>query len=421
EISFGQQAFFGIGAYAGGMTTAMAGWPLAAGLLCGALAGAAAAAFVGAVAVRLYGIAFAVASLAFAETMRIALELFRWQVTVAGEAVGPLGVEGFRGIRAVFDAQMSEGAYLALVGGCLGLTLLAFGALERSRYGVILRQVGADATLAAHGGVPVVAVRLMAITASGALAGLGGAFYAHQLTYVEPRNFDMMLGVHSLAYGLIGGLGTVFGPILGVIIDIGLVEASRLFGGWRMVVFGGLVALILIWRPRGLLDENTVRWLTRAAKRTEERPMIQRSASLAALLVCLGATAVAAQAPNRTKAAIACQPAKEGKFTYDCVVTLSRAQKGDPIAGAEVVVGADMPSMPMAHNVKPVAATAGEKPGEYRVRLALEMYGDWAVHVTVGGPVRDKVVEVLNFTPTTVAAATARKAPATPGHTKHHH
>jgi branched-chain amino acid transport system permease protein len=70
-----------------------------------------------------------------------------------------------------------------------------------------------------------------------------------------------MLGVHSLAYALIGGLGTVFGALLGVALDLGLLEGTRFFQGYRMVVFGGLVALLLIWRPRGLLDERVVHWL----------------------------------------------------------------------------------------------------------------------------------------------------------------
>jgi hypothetical protein len=62
-----------------------------------------------------------------------------------------------------------------------------------------------------------------------------------------------------------------------------------------------------------------------------------------------------------------------------------------------VTVGADMPSMPVAHNVRPVTAEAAATPGEYRARLALEMLGDWAVRLTVSGPVKDQVVEVRNF------------------------
>ena len=75
-----------------------------------------------------------------------------------------------------------------------------------------------------------------------------------------------MLGVHSLAYALIGGLGTAFGPLLGVALDIGLLEGSRVFSGYRMIVFGGLVALLLVLRPRGLLDESLVHRLSRGIR-----------------------------------------------------------------------------------------------------------------------------------------------------------
>jgi len=73
--------------------------------------------------------------------------------------------------------------------------------------------------------------------------------------------------VHSLAYGLIGGLGTALGPLLGVVIDIGLLESVRVFAGYRMIIFGGLVAALLIVRPRGLLDEKLVHRIRRAWSR----------------------------------------------------------------------------------------------------------------------------------------------------------
>jgi branched-chain amino acid transport system permease protein len=76
-----------------------------------------------------------------------------------------------------------------------------------------------------------------------------------------------MLGVHSLAYALIGGLGTALGPLLGVALDIGVLESTRVFQGYRMIVFGGLVALLLIVRPRGLLDEAAVSRMVRAFRR----------------------------------------------------------------------------------------------------------------------------------------------------------
>jgi branched-chain amino acid transport system permease protein len=267
EISFGQQAFFGVGAYGAGMVTAMAGWPLSSGLVAGVVAGAACAAIVGLLTLRLRGLYFAIATLAFAESLRIAFELFRWRIAVDGELVGPDGVDGFRSIRAVFDSGLGKEGYLALILALLAALVIGLMALERTRFGRMVRRVGEDEVLAAQLGINVVAVRLAVAIAAGGVAGLGGGLYAHLLTYVEPRNFDIMLGVHSLAYGLIGGLGTVLGPILGVIIDIGLLESSRLFSGYRMIVFGGLVALILIIRPRGILDERVVHRLTGAVAR----------------------------------------------------------------------------------------------------------------------------------------------------------
>jgi hypothetical protein len=82
-------------------------------------------------------------------------------------------------------------------------------------------------------------------------------------------------------------------------------------------------------------------------------------------------------------------------FTYDCTVMLMRG--GRPLEGAEVTVGADMPSMPMAHQVKPAKASAGPRPGEYKVRLELEMLGEWAVKLRLAGPVRDQIVVNYDF------------------------
>jgi branched-chain amino acid transport system permease protein len=181
--------------------------------------------------------------------------------------VGPDGTQGFRGIRWIFEHGIEPLGYLALVYGLLAAVLAGFFLLERSRLGATLRGVGEDPDLAAALGVNVARVKLGVAAAAGALAALGGVLFAHHNTYIEPRNFDIMLGVHSLAYALIGGLGTALGPLLGVVLDIGALEGSRVFQGYRMIVFGGLVALLLVWRPRGLLDERTVKWISMRLKR----------------------------------------------------------------------------------------------------------------------------------------------------------
>ena len=83
-------------------------------------------------------------------------------------------------------------------------------------------------------------------------------------------------------------------------------------------------------------------------------------------------------------------------FIYDCRIVLERG--GQPLAGAQVTVGADMPSMPMAHNIKPVKAKPTSKPGEYQARLDLEMTGEWAVKLRIAGPVREQLVVHYLFT-----------------------
>ena len=83
-------------------------------------------------------------------------------------------------------------------------------------------------------------------------------------------------------------------------------------------------------------------------------------------------------------------------FVYDCRIALERG--GQPLSGAQVTVGADMPSMPMAHNIKPVKATPTGTPGEYRARLDLEMTGEWALKLRIAGPVRDQLILHYIFT-----------------------
>lgn len=94
------------------------------------------------------------------------------------------------------------------------------------------------------------------------------------------------------------------------------------------------------------------------------------------------------------KAELACKSTGTD-FVYDCTIRLSRG--GKPLEGAQVTISADMPSMPMAHNVMPVKAQAGRAPGEYLAKLDLEMLGVWAVKLRLAGPVRDQLILHYEF------------------------
>jgi len=108
-------------------------------------------------------------------------------------------------------------------------------------------------------------------------------------------------------------------------------------------------------------------------------------------VLALAALPAAAQG---TRAELDCTPTRT-EHVYDCVIHLARG--GAPLAGVQLAIGADMPSMPMAHNIKPVKARAGKKPGDYEARLDLEMAGEWAVKLRLSGPVRDQLVLHYEF------------------------
>ncbi len=121
-------------------------------------------------------------------------------------------------------------------------------------------------------------------------------------------------------------------------------------------------------------------------------------------LVFALAAAVAACSPAiafaqiRAKADVACRPTPTA-LQYDCTITLTNARTNEPLRDVTLTVGADMPSMPMMHNVRPAKAVPREVPGSYQVTLVLEMHGDWMLQLNLSGPLRDRLVTIIRFEP----------------------
>ena len=101
-------------------------------------------------------------------------------------------------------------------------------------------------------------------------------------------------------------------------------------------------------------------------------------------------------AGDRAKADVVCEATAE-KLVYDCMIMLMNKKSGAPIGGAKIVIKADMPSMPMAHNEAPVNAMAMGKPGKYHARMTLEMHGDWALTLDISGPLRDRLIKKVKL------------------------
>jgi hypothetical protein len=122
-------------------------------------------------------------------------------------------------------------------------------------------------------------------------------------------------------------------------------------------------------------------------------------------LLLVVSSAVLAQGPQ---AALHCKPTATD-YIYDCTIKLTR--DGKPLTGVALTLGADMPSMPMMHAVKPVKAKPGKTPGEYRAKLDLEMLGEWAVTLTLAGPAKDRLVLLYAFDEKGASAVTRSGKP----------
>lgn len=116
-----------------------------------------------------------------------------------------------------------------------------------------------------------------------------------------------------------------------------------------------------------------------------------------------------AQAQTRAKADVTCKPAGAA-LHYDCIIKLVEARGNAPLSGVTLSVGANMPSMPGMHHLRPVQAVEDEK-GTYRAQLILEMHGDWALALNVSGKMRDRVIKALRFEPDRVEEAKSAGKP----------
>ena len=136
-------------------------------------------------------------------------------------------------------------------------------------------------------------------------------------------------------------------------------------------------------------------------------PIKLACALAAAAVACLPESAFA---QARAKADVACRSTPTA-LQYDCTITLTNSRTNEPLSGVTLTVGAEMPSMPMMHNVRPVKAAPGQEAGSYQARLVLEMHGDWALQLNLSGPLRDRVVTTVRFEPGRATPAAAPKMP----------
>lgn len=255
QMSFGQQGFFALGAYTAGMCTALWGLGFVPALLLGTLVAAAFGFLVGFPALRVRGLYLAIATFGFGEIVRLAFLNLRYTRQIGDRVVGPNGAEGFRHVRWVFDGGITGLQYLGIILLVLAVVAALFAWLDRSKLGAKFRAVEEDETAAAMVGINVTQVKVLGFTLGGAVAGLSGSLFVHYSTYIDHDMVALPLAIASVTYPILGGLGSFAGPLLGTVLLVSLTEGLRALAELREFIYGGLIIIMMVFRPRGLIDE----------------------------------------------------------------------------------------------------------------------------------------------------------------------
>ncbi|HZT25864.1 MAG TPA: branched-chain amino acid ABC transporter permease [Pseudolabrys sp.] len=267
QYSFGHAAFFGTGAYVTAILQMRYGVNAWAGFVIGIAAGALAGAIIGALTFRsgLRGSYFALVTLAFAEVLRIIASV----APITGAGVGTLIKLD---VRAQAFQFQSRAAFYWIVLALVALSLLMAKMIERSRFGTWLVAVRENEDAAQALGVDAVTVKSAAMVISGAITAAAGCFYAQYFLFVDSGiAYGTWISIEALLTPIIGGVGTVFGPLLGALVVKALGEGARLLTGdapgLDLIVYGAVLVLVIAFAPRGLIGglPRARRLLTRAS------------------------------------------------------------------------------------------------------------------------------------------------------------
>ena len=235
QLSLGQAAFMGLGAYSSALMTLKLHWPFWAVLPASCVVPAAFALAIGVPTLRLSGVYLAIATIGLGEVLR-AVYL---NVDLFGGALGLSGIP---------DIAETWMIYLLLA-----VALLVLWLVGRSRVGRAMEAMREDEVAAQVMGVNIRRYRMTALLASAVLAGIAGALSAHVSSFIGPNEYGFEPAVTILSFALLGGIGSPLAPVLGSTILTLLPELLRGFSDLRLVFNGVIIVIAVLFLPGGLL------------------------------------------------------------------------------------------------------------------------------------------------------------------------
>lgn len=253
-LSLAHAASYGIGAYTSALLAVHAGWPFVVAVPAGMTVAAVLSLFVSLPSMRLHGEYFVIATFGF---QLILFSIFNNWMDVTR---GPLGIVGIPR-PAILGREVSTNAEFALI--AIVFAFLAFmivGLLSNSPLGRVLNAIREDELFAKACGKATLCFKVTAFAVSSALAASAGGLYAQYVTFIDPTSFTLMESVLVLSMVIIGGSGSLRGPLLGAIILVSLPEALRFIGlppaaaaNLRQIIYGALVVIMMLVRTQGLV------------------------------------------------------------------------------------------------------------------------------------------------------------------------
>lgn len=248
QLSFAHIGLFAIGAYTSSILMMEFKVPFLLALIGSMAAAAFFGLLVGLIALRFTTHFFAIVTLAFGEIIRLVI------YNMPNLTGGPNGIYNIPFPPSVLGFDFSQRAnfyYIILIGALASVIFVKY--LIGTRTGKAMIAVRENETFAQFIGINTWKVKMISFTVSASIAGYAGSLYAHYNSYISPNSFTMMESVTLLLMVIIGGVGTIFGPILGAAFLTILPELLRDVNEWRLVIFGGLLVLTIMYMPKGLL------------------------------------------------------------------------------------------------------------------------------------------------------------------------
>jgi branched-chain amino acid transport system permease protein len=242
-INFGYAAFFGAGAYASAVFSLKLSLPITISILCGGFIAALLGFAITMLCLRMGAFSVAMVTLAFGEAIRICISL--WDSVTGGS-------RGLWGIPPLFEGPSRIPYFYVILLMCM-IMIFSLRKIIYSDLGLIFRSIREDDLAASTLGVNITKYRLLGSSISCFMAGVTGGFYGHYILTITPAICGIGYTVPIIAFSLIGGRGTFWGPIIGAFSLTLLGESIRFLESFRLLIYGLLMIAVVIVFPNGLV------------------------------------------------------------------------------------------------------------------------------------------------------------------------